>query len=125
VTLEQLAKLPSFLVPLVYPDTATLQTPSSSLDSIGAETVTYTTVGTCRAQLSAGSQLSEVRSGEGEFEVRERNLLLRGWHPEMVEGCRVIVGEHTYEVRGIAPDSWGVELDDEGWTPLIVEEREP
>jgi hypothetical protein len=108
----------------LFPETAELQTGEQSFDEQGTETITYTTLASeVAVQLSTEASVSLVQTGDGSFEVRGRKAILYGWWPELDERSRIIVDGHTYHVRGVSPDSWGIALADKGWTVLVVEER--
>jgi len=108
----------------LFPATAELQTGEQSFDDQGTEEITYSTLASdVPVQLSTESSISLVQTSDGSFELRERRAILYGWYRELDELSRIIVDGHTYHVRGVAPDSWGIALADKGWTVLTVEER--
>ena len=106
----------------MFPDSALLEVRTQDFDEEGTELPTYVPLASgVPAQISTGTAVSDVRTGEGSFEVRERNIILSGWYPELDETSRVTINGHVYQVRGVAIDSW----DDKaggGWTVLVGEE---
>lgn len=108
-----------------FPDRATISTVTSTFDDEGTEVRTPTVLASdVPAQLGVASG-GEVRTGEGAFVVREDQIILRGWRPEITETSLIEIGARTFHVRGVLKDSWGIDLADEGWTVCHVEEREP
>jgi hypothetical protein len=107
----------------MFPDSALLEVRSQDFDEEGTEVATYSTLASgVPAQIYTSSAVSDVRTGDGSFEVRERNIILSGWYPDLDETSRVTISGHTYYLKGSAIDSW----DDKslgGWTVLVGEER--
>jgi head-tail adaptor len=111
-------------VDAMFPDTATIQASTKTRDTEGSVSDDWLDVATdVPAQLSAPDTDTELRTGDGSFDVRTKKLILYGWHPEANEGARVLVGDQVFDVRGVVADSWGQAAGDAGWTVLIVEER--
>ena len=111
----------------MFPDSALLEVRSQDFDEEGTEVATYSTLAAgVPAQLSNAAQttgVSDVRTAEGAFEIRERRVILYGWYPDLDETSRVTIAGNAYQVRGVAPDSWGIANDGSGWTVLIVEDN--
>lgn len=109
----------------MFPDEATIEVLTQDVDDEGTVFEEWNTVSSAvPAQLSPAGVESELRTGEGSFEVRHQRLILYGWYPEADESARVTIGERIFDVRGIEPDSWGTALAERGWTVLFVEERQ-
>jgi hypothetical protein len=108
----------------MFPDSAMLEVRSQDFDEEGTEVATYSTLASgVPAQLSTSDIVSDIRTAEGSFEVRERRVILYGWYPTLDETSRVTILGNTYQVRGVAPDSWGIANSGSGWTVLIVEDN--
>jgi hypothetical protein len=108
----------------MFPDSALIEVRTQDFDEEGTEVATYSTLAAgVPAQLSTSDIVSDIRTGEGSFEIRERRVILYGWYPALDETSRVTIAGNAYQVRGVAPDSWGIANDGSGWTVLIVEDN--
>jgi hypothetical protein len=107
----------------MFPDSALLEVRTQDFDEEGTEVPSYSTLAAgVPCQLSTFDAVSDVRTGEGSFEIRERRVILSGWYPQLDETSRVTVSGHVYHVRGVSPDAWGDKAGS-GWTVLAVEEH--
>jgi hypothetical protein len=108
----------------MFPDSALLEVRSQDFDEEGTEIPEYVPLASgVPAQLSTTDIVSDIRTAEGSFEIRERRVILYGWYPDLDETSRVTIAGNAYQVRGVAPDSWGIANDGSGWTVLIVEDN--
>jgi len=94
----------------MFPDSATIERPTSSFDSEGSQEQTWDVVASdVPAQLSDPSvnvaPESEVRSPEGTFVLREQQLFLLG-DVDVQEADRVTIDGHIYDVRSASEHSY-------------------
>lgn len=109
----------------MFPDRATIQTNIPTRDTQGTVEDHWTTIASdVPAQLSSSPASTELRKADGSWEVRTFQLILYGWYDLANEAAQILTSGRTFDVRGIAPDSYGVKLGARGWTVLMVEERE-